>query len=576
MQKNKSKYGFKPLAKLGNRLFCINIIIFLVLSLLIPLTIIYPQQARAAALPAYRYTKTFDTTSGQASGISVASDSQGNIYVTGTFQGGTVVFDGTGGGDSKTSTNKDVFVTKYNANGSYGFTKIFDVSSAGADGTPSDITTDAEGNIYITGLFEGTVTFDGLGGHDTFTTGIGGSKPDTFLTKYNSNGSYAYTKVFDTSGLTTGTTGNSVDTDSQGNVYIVGQWSGTIGFDGPGGSDIKSTTNNNTFLTKYNADGTYGNTRIFDVQSGSSTPGGLAIDTQNNIYIAGVFNGQVVFDGLGGSDSKTGSGSFLTKIDAAGSYVYTKTSDASGGSVDGASVTTDTQGNIFVTGAFANTVVFDGPGGSDTRSSPNNDGYLTKYNADGSYGFTKIFFDQIGFGNNSLPLGVDTDIQGNVYLTGLFRGTVTFDGAGGNDSQTDAGGNESAFLTRFNANGTYGWTRIFDTSLSAFATAEASAVAIDPIGNAYFTGDFADTIGFDGVGGSDIQTSGSRDSFLTSYQVFIPSQPGAQSSPVPGAPNTGFGSFINTAQFLKLTCIGALSIAVLAVISARYMRLYRD
>ncbi|HEY5267936.1 MAG TPA: hypothetical protein VII94_02285, partial [Candidatus Saccharimonadales bacterium] len=38
-----------------------------------------------------------------------------------------------------------------------------------------------------------------------------------------------------------------------------------------------------------------------------------------------------------------------------------------------------------------------------------------------------------------------------VYISGQFSGTVIFDGAGGHDSQTDAGGVSNAFLTSYTA-----------------------------------------------------------------------------------------------------------------------------
>ena len=54
---------------------------------------------------------------------------------------------------------------------------------------------------------------------------------------------------------------------------------------------------------------------------------------------------------------------------------------------------------------------------------------------------------------------VSRDASGNIYVTGSFSGTVAF-GAdfGGSDVKTSAGSFD-IFVTRINANGTYGWTR---------------------------------------------------------------------------------------------------------------------
>src|ERR1035437_8679565 len=115
----------KLLVKLTTCTTYLTISIVLILSLVASL-ITHPQPAHATTLPAYRYTKTFDTsaTNAYAYGIAVATDSSGNVYVTGQFQG-KVGF-GAGGSNSQTTANISSFLTKYNANGTYAYTKIFD------------------------------------------------------------------------------------------------------------------------------------------------------------------------------------------------------------------------------------------------------------------------------------------------------------------------------------------------------------------------------------------------------------------------------------------------------------------
>jgi hypothetical protein len=493
----------KPLAKFIPRLFSFGVSIVLILSLVASLTITHPQTAHAATPPAYRYTNTFDTSAGSANGNSVATDPQGNVYVTGQFQG-TVVFDGPGGSDSQTSSNQSSFLTKYNANGTYAYTKIFDTSAGSAFG--NGVATDAQGNVYMTGGAVGTVVFDGPGGSDSQTM----ANTSSFLTKYNANGSYAYTKIFDTSaGFADGF---GVATDPQGNVYTTGQFDGTVVFDGPGGSDSQTDAGSfaNSFLTKYNADGTYGYTKTFDIS-------------------------------------------------------------ASGAFAQSQAVTTDTQGNIYITGSFNGTVVFDGSGGSDSQTVANGDIFVTKYNANGSYAYTKIFDTSAGSAHG---YDVATDSQDNVYVTGYFSGTVIFDGAGGSDSRTPGGGDNGFFLTSYSANGSYNYTRTFDTSTGG-AYADGYGVATDSLDNVYATGDFQETVVFDGPGGSDSRTSANYNGFLTSFQAFIPDQssPGpaaipasAASASVPGAPNTGFGVFmanpLRTLAMYSLASAGLLGSAI--------------
>src|ERR1035437_675882 len=128
------------------------VLIFSLVASLITFT--HTQPAHATTLPAYRYTKTFDTSANGASaqGTGVATDSSGNVYVTGFFQG-TVVFDGVGGSDTQTEANPSSFLTKYNANGTYAYTKTFDTSASGAYAYGGGVATDSSGNVYLTGYF---------------------------------------------------------------------------------------------------------------------------------------------------------------------------------------------------------------------------------------------------------------------------------------------------------------------------------------------------------------------------------------------------------------------------------------
>ena len=493
-----------------------------------------PTAASASGNTAYRYTKSFDTTNGFAAGAAVTTDNAGDVYVAGTYIN-TVVFDGVGGNDSQTSANNNgsAFLTKYNPNGSYAYTKTFDVTGGSSNAT--GVATDSSGNIYITGVFTGTVVFDGVGGSDSQTS----ANQDTFLTKYNANGSYAYTKSFDT--INGGADGNSVKTDASGNIYVAGYFFGDVVFDGAGGSDNQTagSINNDAFLTKYNPNGSYAYTKTFDSTNGFAQGYGVTTDASGDVYIAGYFFNTIVFDGTGGSDSRTtGNNSpFLTKYNPDGSYAYTKVFDTTNANATGSSVATDASGNIYLTGSFSGTVVFDGVGGNDSQTNAGTpSAFLTKYNADGSYAYTKFFDTTNGTADGN---GITTDASGNIYLAGVFFNTVVFDGAGGNDSQSDgnSGGGDS-FLTRYNADGSYAYTKTPDTTSG---TAGGNGIATDRFGDVYVAGSFSGTVIFDGAGGSDSQTDagGNSNSFLLSYDTTASSPP--ITTPPPGSPNTGVG-----------------------------------
>ena len=166
----------------------------------------------------------------------VATDSSGNVYVTGSTYRSL---------DGNTSAgNADLFLVKYNSSGTKQWTKQLGSSS---DDYANGIVTDSSGSVYISGT-----TYGGLDGN----TSAGNA--DLFVVKYNSSGSKQWTKQL---GTPSTDTANGVATDSSGNVYVAGgTYGGLDGNSGSGGNDF--------FVVKYNSSGT----KQWTKQLGSSSP----------------------------------------------------------------------------------------------------------------------------------------------------------------------------------------------------------------------------------------------------------------------------------------------------------------
>ncbi len=105
------------------------------------------------------------------------------------------------------------------------------------------------------------------------------------------------------------------------------------------------------------------------------------------------------------------------------------------------------------------------------------------------------------------PLGVTIDKSGVRYVAGRFMGTVDFNPGMGEDSKTSGGGFD-VFVTRFEKDGSYGWTRTFGGSLIDFPK------SILLLGKTlYIGGTFASTNA--GVGGTGtVVCKGLRDVFV--------------------------------------------------------------
>jgi hypothetical protein len=480
--------------------------------------------------PQYIWTKTFGGVD-QDYGRAITVDSDNNVYITGRVDSANVNFNTFGGTDIQSSpaNNSAYFVTKYNSNNTYGWTRVSNFSNP--NGSPSilslAIATDSNRSVYITGQFIG----DDLGGHH--------SSPNLFITKYNADGSFGWTKTI---GSTTQTTdgntqvqGVGIATDSTGNIYVTGRFVGSnINFNTNGGFDLHSSNGTNstawgTFLTKFNNDGSYAWIRTF--ASGGSGSSSIAVDQVGNSYIVGDFQGTVNFDATGGIDNHSSPNSegsmFITKYHSDGSYAWTKTTT----DFIGAEITLGKKNDFYLTGNFGGSNVnFDTTGGTDLHSSNgSSDAFISKYTTDGVYGWTRTFGGTQGESGNSLTV----DPNDNVYITGDFNSTnANFDGTGGTDLHS-ANGLFDIFVTRYNNDGTYGWTRTFGGVSPGYFNSGDGIIG-DSNYNIYVTGRFTGAdVNFNTDGLDKNTSNGKTDVFVTKYNVENVPSPTPTGTPTP-------------------------------------------
>src|SRR5262245_50867294 len=102
----------------------------------------------------------------------------------------------------------------------------------------------------------------------------------------------------------------------------------------------------------------------------------------------------------------------------------------------GDAVATDAAGNVYVTGAFYDTVDFDPSAGTVNLTSAGlNDVFVAKYTSAGAL----VWARQLGGSGGDHGTGVAVDGQGKVYITGLFSDTADFDPGAGTFNLTSAG-----------------------------------------------------------------------------------------------------------------------------------------
>jgi hypothetical protein len=328
-------------------------------------------------------------------GQGVATDSSGNVYAVGYTFGS---FDG-----NASAGLTDLFVVKYDTSGVKLWTR--QLGTAASDEGHS-VATDNSGNVYVAGHTSG-----GLDGN----TSTGGY--DLFVVKYDTSGTKLWTRQL---GTAASDYGSSVATDSNGNLYVAGRTEG--GLDGNTNAGLTDI-----FVVKYNASGTKLWTRQLGT-TGYDDGYSVATDSSGNVYVTGATNG-----GLDGNTNAGRGDLFVVKYDTSGTKLWTRQLGATGYD-SGFSVTTDSGGNVYVTGAT--------DGGLDGNTNAGRDDlFVVKYDTSGS----KLWTRQLGTAMHDNGYGVTTDSNSNVYVTGR-----TF---GGLDGNTNAGDSD-LFVVKYAADGT--------------------------------------------------------------------------------------------------------------------------
>ncbi len=163
-------------------------------------------------------------------GYALAVDTSGNVYVTGTFSE-TVDFD-PGPGEyncsSSSSEYEEAFVNALDPDGNFRWAgtwggNLWDVGTA--------ITTDAWGNVLVTGSFASTVDFDPGPATDNR---VSNGDQDVYISKFDSSGIFLWVSTWGASAFDRA---EGVCANDEGSIYMTGEFKSSVDFDPGAGID---------------------------------------------------------------------------------------------------------------------------------------------------------------------------------------------------------------------------------------------------------------------------------------------------------------------------------------------------
>jgi hypothetical protein len=336
------------------------------------------------------------------------------------------------------------------------------VKGMGSSGTDFGVSvaTDAAGNVYNTGYFEGTVDFDP--GPGTFNLTSNGSS-DIYVSKLDANGNFLWAVSF---GGSNTDYGYSLDVAASGNVLVTGIFMNTVDFDpGAGTNNLSSAGGNDCFILCLDASGSFVWARRFG--SASLDQGhSIAVDAQGNVYTTGLFDATVDFDPGPGTYNMTAVSwnIFVSKLDNSGNFVWAANMGGNGIEYP-FSIMLDQSGNIYTSGYFmGGGADFDPGPGTFTLSSGapfTSNGFVSKLDASGNFVWAQGY---LGTGVCQV-CAVGIDAMGDLVLTGNYNGTIDFDPGAGTANSTSLNSTNDSFVIKMDPAGSIYWTRFFGGAL---------------------------------------------------------------------------------------------------------------
>lgn len=302
-----------------------------------------------------------------------------------------------------------------------------------------------------------------------------------------------------------------IASDSYGNVYTAGYFTGTVDFD-PGVNSFPLSSGvgvSDIYILKLDSLGDF----IWAKQitgTNSQELRRFKIDNLGNLVITGIFNGTTDFDPSASNSSLTavsGFDAFICKWTSDGDFVWANKIGGSGQQMV-TDLVIDPSNNHYITGSFNGTTDFDPSAGTFDVTADVTNYFVGKYDENGAFIWQKNTARNV---QNAQSTCITLDVNGNIITSGYFNTTGDFDPSANTLNLSPTSNTNDIFISKLNSIGDLVWVKQYGGT----GNDVANSIVTDNDGNIYSIGNFTGLADFDPSSGTFDIPSGGSDIFIS-------------------------------------------------------------
>ena len=316
----------------------------------------------------------------------------------------------------------------------------------------------------------------------------------------------------------TGQCAHSMALTSSGELFVACSLNAGFDLDPTAAASSVNGDGQDAWVAKYRADNTVQWSHPIVSVGGQAQNQTLAIDSSDNVIIAGNIGATTDFQPGAGVTNKVligGEDCYIAKYTTAGALTWVNTFGGAGAACSVTRVTIDSNDNIIAAGYYAGNSIDADPGAGTTTltSTATMNLFIARFTSSGALDWVKKLE------HNSFTFRfytAATDSLDNVYLGGYFFTAMDFDPGAGNTTLTPASSNDG-FVLKLDSSGNFVWVQQYG---STGVTDAVMRIVITPTDELFVAGTFSATVDFDhGPGTANkVNTNAvAGDAFLAKY-----------------------------------------------------------